>query len=61
VYALNLNKLPRRKQRGIKNLIKIYYAASGGEFQPGVTIKVGPERGLDPHFLPRTAPALSNH
>ena len=29
-----VNKLPRRKQRGIKNLIKTYYAASGGEFNP---------------------------
>ncbi len=28
------NKLPRRKQRGIENLIKTYYAASGGEFNP---------------------------
>jgi hypothetical protein len=28
------NKLPRRKQRGIENLINFYYAASGGEFNP---------------------------
>jgi hypothetical protein len=29
-----MNKLPRRKQRGIENIINFYYAASGGEFNP---------------------------
>jgi hypothetical protein len=34
VVLNGFNKLPRRKQRGIENLINFYYAASGGEFNP---------------------------
>jgi len=38
--ARTSNKLPRRKQRGIENLTTIYYAASGGEFNPECRLKL---------------------
>ncbi len=52
------NKLPRRKQRGIENLTTIYYAASGGEFNPECRLnpkeksasKPSPEAGMPCSF-----------
>ena len=35
-----INKLPRRKQRGIENINKMHYAASGGEFNPKLRLNI---------------------